>query len=227
MALSPSGHAEPFAGGAERQHRLVTLTGLLTCCAVVASAGWGPAMVAVARALRPYQLADIPRYRDEVDAAVAAAVQHMWIMLLASFLAILTLAGVAMLLGRWSLRTGARARSLVRLEQGAIGSLVGGLALWLGPVLLSSAGGHFYLPANWGYLLTSLPLAGAVGSVMLSGIALGHAGALPEPAIPHRQAWHRGARLCLVVAPVIILAVFFIFSWLAVFTVAFYLHSVY
>ncbi len=124
MSRSQSGPTHPVADIPKRRRLLASLVSLLACCAVAASVGWGPAMESVARALRPHQLDDVKQYR-EAPPLVAEAHQHMWIIAIASFLAILALAATAILMGRRALRPAASARALARLGNGAIASLVG------------------------------------------------------------------------------------------------------
>lgn len=226
MSLAPSGLARPGAGSAERRQRQVTLACLLAGGALVASAAWAPAMLAVAHALRPSQLADIPRYRGDVQSAVDAARLRMQIVLLASVLAIVALAALAIVLGRKALRSTASAQTLARLERWAVASLVGGVAIWLVPDLLSATvGGLFTLAANVSTVLAALMLAGAVGSVILSGIALRRTRAASQPTMARPRGWRVGARVCLVVAPLVVLAEVAFVSIVALFIVAFYLRG--
>ncbi|MGZ3667152.1 MAG: hypothetical protein ACXVDA_22010 [Ktedonobacterales bacterium] len=177
-------------------------------------------MEAVARALRPHQLDGVKLYR-EAPPLVAEAHQHMWIIAIASFLAIMALAAMALLLGRRALRPAASARALAWLENGAIMSLVGGLVVGLGFPYLSLAGGIFSIFEDKGFLLTSIGIAGAVGSFILSGIAVRRSTARPEPVATHRR-----AGVCLVVASLIILAGFFLLTQGAQFIIGFTLHFV-
>lgn len=222
MSRSQSSLAHPYAGIPMRRRLLASLASLLACCAVAATVGWGPAMEAVARTLRPHQLDDV-NYHGAVPAPVLAeAHQRMWIIASVSFLVILALAATALLLGRLALRPAATARALARLENGAIVSLVGGLVIGLGLPYLSLAGGIFSIFGDEGMLLASIGLAGAVGSFILSGIAVRRSTAGPEPGVTHRR-----AAICLVVASLIILAGFYLLTGGAQFIIGFTLHFVF
>lgn len=219
MSRSQSSLAHPYADTPSRRRLLASLASLLACCAVAATVGWGPAMEAVARTLRPHQLDDV-NYHGAVPAPVLAeAHQRMWIIASASFLVILALAATALLLGRLALRPAPSAVALTRLENGAIVSLVGGLVLGLGPLLLSLAGRLFSIFQDKGIVLVSIGLAGAVGSFILSGIAVRRSTTRPEPVVAHRR-----ALICLVMASLLILAGFFLLAGSAQFIIGFYLH---
>ncbi len=91
--------------------------------------------------------------------------------------------------------------------------------LGLGPLLLSLTGRLFSIFQDKGILLVSIAMAGAVGSFILSGIAVRRSRARPEPVATHQR-----AGVCLAVASLIILAGFFLLTGAAQFTVGFYLH---
>lgn len=217
MSRSQSAAATP-----RRRRLLTSLASLLACCAVAATAAWGPAMAAVAQTLRPHQLDDVS-YHGAVPAPVLAeAHQRMWLIASASFLVILALAATALLLGRMALRPAATARALTRLENGAIVSLVSGLVVGLGFPYLPLAGGIFSIFEDKGILLASVGVAGAVGSFILSGIAVRRSTARPEPVVAHRR-----AAICLLVASLIIPAGFFLLASTAQFIIEFTLHLVF
>lgn len=227
MSRSQPDLARPSASMPARRRRLAALAWLLACCAVVASAGWVPAMVAAAHALRPHQLDHAGSYRDAAP-AVAEPKLLMWIIAIASFLVIVALAVMALLVGRRALRmTRASVLSLARLERGAVASLAGGLVIWLVPFFLDAADRYFSLPEGVSVQLASIALAGAVGSFILGGIAVRQVAAGPEQAAAHRRAWYTGARICLAVAPVIILTLFLGTAIDAQIIVGFFLHLVF
>lgn len=228
MSRSQPDLARPSAGMRGRRRRLAARAWLLACCAVAASAGWVPAMVATARDLRPNQLDGTAAHRDPVPGSLDEARLHMWLIVIVSFLVIVALAVMALFVGRRALRmTTASAVSLARLERGAVASLAGGLVIWLVPFFLDAADRYFSLPEEVSVQLASIALAGAVGSFILGGIAVRQVAAGPEQAAAHRRAWYTGASICLAVAPVIILTLFLGTAIDAQIIVGFFLHLVF
>lgn len=222
MSRSQSSLAHPSADAPRRRRLLASLASLLACCTVAATVAFGPAMAAVARTLQPLQRDDVSYHGVAPAPLLAEARLHMWIIASASFLMILALAATALLVGRLALRPAPSARTLARLENGAIVSLVGGLVIGLGFPYLSLAGGIFSIFQDEGILLVSIGLAGAVGSFILSGIAVRRSTAGPVPVVAHRR-----AAICLVVASLIIPVGFFLLASTAQFIIEFTLHLVF
>jgi hypothetical protein len=109
--------------------------------------------------------------------------------------------------------------------------LVGGLAFGLIPLVTISfqPNSFSFLPPNTFAVLLSLILAVAIGSVMLSGVAL-----RPPTATPvstdleaSQLAWRATTRFCLAAAMIIGVAAFALLAYVAQFIVGFYLHLVY
>ena len=141
-------HTEPVvpAGNTSARRSSGILAIFLACSVVVATVCWGPAIVRVALALRPYQLNNVSEYSDtELRAVVGPARLHLWIVIFASFAAIGVLALLAVVLGRRSLRTMRSEAVRSRLGAWATRCLVGGLVIGLGSILLSSVGWFFDL----------------------------------------------------------------------------------
>lgn len=203
---------------------------LLAITAIVACVAWGPAMEAVAQSLRPSQLDDISKYSDaELRAVIEPARLQMWSIAVASFFAIALLAVLAFVLGRRVMRTTANDQTLARLGTWAPWPLVVGLVLvvatvLLGTPLVSYVGGKlFYLSAWSSALVASLATAGALGSFILSGVALYRPTAESVGVAAQSPAWRGRARVCSVAAPLVVLLGFFLLALLAQFTVGFYL----
>ncbi len=199
-----------------------TLAILLACCAVLASLAWGPAILIVAFALHP----SLPGNQPGVQAAIDIARQQMWAVVLVSFLALVALVVGALLAGRAAFpSTTASSR---RQARWAVGCLVGGVVIGVGPYLVASLSRAFYLPLYENFVLIAAAIAGAVASFILSGIALRPAAASGAGMAGSRSAWRVGARICLLVAPLVALAVAAAFALAAQVVVGFYLlHHVY
>ncbi|HEV2459912.1 MAG TPA: hypothetical protein VGS80_16260 [Ktedonobacterales bacterium] len=69
-------------------------------------------------------------------------------------------------------------------------------------------------------------MAGALGSLILSGLVVRQAPAGVNQPVARRTRWRIGARICLLVAPLLLLAGFLFIAVLAEFIAAFYLHLV-
>ena len=223
-------HTEPVvpAGNTSARRSSGILAIFLACSVVVATVCWGPAIVRLAQALRPYQLNNVSEYSDtELRAVVGPARLHLWIVIFASFAAIGALALLAVVLGRRSLRTTGSEAVRSRLGAWATRCLVGGLVIGLGSILLSSVGWFFDLNTSQWVLLMSVAMASALGSVMLSVTALGHPASESARADVRSVAWRRGARIRLLAESLLLLAVFVVIVGTAQFFVGFYLRLVY
>ena len=197
---------------------------VLGIAAIVACLAWGPALQAVAQRLRPSQLDDISKYSDaELQALIDPARLQMWIITIASFCVIASLAVLAFVLGRRALRVTADDGTLARLGRWAPWPLVGGLVLVVAGVLFGS------LAAAFAFLVLAFAMAGAMCSFILSGFALCRPPAKSAQGDGQSQAWRRSARVCLVAAPLVLLSVFLFLALLAQVTIGLYLrfHFVY
>jgi hypothetical protein len=190
-------------------------------------------MEIVARELRPPELDVIPAYRGDVGPFQQAALTRVTAIVAASFLVIMTLAVLAILLGRMARRRSRNQAIVARLEKWAgiclITSLVG-----LGFILafsLSSLAVIWSIRMRLPPLITqvinpvldrsplivqvlfALTAAGTMGCFILSGIAAGHG-----------QRWRTPLRL--VVSVLLLLGWFASTAFAARFIVGFYLHLV-
>lgn len=226
----PARLASPLAGAPDRRRRLVRWATLLACCAVLISAGWGLAMWMVASALRPAQL-NSATYTAQVPVAASVARMQMQLILLSTFAVLVVLAALAILVGRRALRLRVSAQVLAQFGTSAVWTLVGGLVVGiLTLLLLYSAATHFdrfpELPFDLLALPIGLMMAGAMGSLILSGLVVRQTPAGVDQPAAQRTGWRVGARICLLVAPLLLLAGFLFISLLAEFIAAFYLHLV-
>ncbi len=243
MTLSPSGptpqpqrddqRASGGAGG------LVAASIVCGVIALAAATVWLLAMELTGSALRPAELSSFPAYRGDVRPFQEAALARISVIVLVSFLAILALALAAILLGRRARRRSDNVAALARLEKWAAICLVVSL-VGFGIILIFSLSSlpavesfRMRLPPAISQLinivfdrspiiiqaLVAVTAAGAMGSFILSGVAVRFA---------RGQAIHRWrTRLSLVVSALILLGWFVITLWVARFIVGFYLHLVY
>jgi hypothetical protein len=150
---------------------------------------------------------------------------------------LVALAGAALLVGRRTL--GGRASERLRKQLGiaARWCLVGAVGLGFVPFLnlvsrlvspLSSFSHGQLTTLGTGVVLAPLILAGALGSVMLAGVALGRAAAAPVSTAPvaRGRVWRTTTRLYLGAATISGLAVFALLAYAAQVIVGFYLHFV-
>lgn len=196
----------------------------LTCCAVVASALWGPVLVAVAEISRPYQLDHPNEYPDEVYALAHLASVRMWTLLIASFVALLVMAMLAIVMGRKARSTAGNWRAPDRLEVWAAGSLLLGLVFSFATITsrfsLSIALNRSVASAA---SITFFAMAGAMASFILSGIALRKIGtAVPGRASARRALRQYGTRISLVVALLVLLAGFYATWYQSLITATFF-----
>lgn len=200
-------------------------------------------MATLAHMLRPPELNSVPRYyRGDVRPFQQAALTRMTIIVVASYLVIIAFAVIAIFLGRWARRRSGNEGALARLRKWAgiclIVSLVSlGITLIFNFIFLPAIMSlHMSLPLFIAQTITTVldqstlivealiafMAASAMGSLILSGIAVGH----PHPQTARR--WERWrVRISLVVSPLILLLWFALTAFLARFIVAFYLHIVY
>ncbi len=242
MTLSPSGSTpqpqrddQRASGGAGG---LVAVSIVCGVIALAAAAVWLLAMEIIASALRPAELSAFPVYPGDVVPFQQAALARMTTIVIVTFLAIMALATVAIVLGRQARRQSGNEAAATWLEKWAtvclIASLAGlGLILMLGlssiPPIVSF---RLRLPPFINQLLdivlyqsrviiqalVAITAAGAMGSFILSGVAVRFA---------HGQAIHRWrTRANLVVSALILLGWFAITLLVARFIVGFYLHLV-
>jgi hypothetical protein len=201
--------------------------------AIVSSAVWLLIMEAVAHLLRPPELDAIPAYRGDVGPFQQAALTRITAIVIASFLAIMALAVLAILMGRRARRQSGNDAALVWLGKWAtvclIVSLVGlGIILAFGlsslPAIVSF---RLRLPPSINQLLdivlyrspviiqalVAITAASAMGCFILSGIVARRG-----------QRWR--TPISLVVSALILLGWFAITLLVARFIVGFYLHFV-
>jgi hypothetical protein len=190
----------------------------------VATLFWAPGIMRVAAALRPSLLSS-PRYQPGTQAAINAARGQMWAVVLLSLLAVVALAVASLLVGRRTLP--ATVSASARQATWAVGCLAGGLVVAAAPFLFEQVSRSLYLPLYSNLLLIPFAMAGAVASFILSGLALRPAETTYVATAGSRPAWHIGARVCVVVAPLVALAVAATVALAAQFVVGFYLHLVF
>lgn len=235
--LTPQPHSDDqrASGGAGG---LVAASIVCGVIALAAATVWLLAMELIGWALRPAELSNFPAYRGDVRPFQEAALARISLIVLVSFLAILALAVAAILLGRRARRLSDNMATLARLEKWAaiclIVSLVGfGIILIFGLSSLPAVESfRIRLPTAINQLLdivlyrspviiqalAAITAAGAMGSFILSGVAVRFA---------HGQAIHRWrTRVSLVVSTLILLGWFAITLLVARFIVGFYLHLV-
>lgn len=170
--------------------------------------------------LRPYQSANDPAFSETV---VHETSLHMWLIVIGSFLLIVVLTAMAIRQGRRALRISVNDTSLAQLKKWASGSLLGGLVIGLVPLLLLTGRGRvLILSADLTILFPSNTMAGAVGSFILSGIAARHTRAGFEQTAAWRTMLRVVARICLVVAPIVMLAGFILLALYTQIIAAFY-----
>jgi hypothetical protein len=147
----------------------------------------------------------------------------MWIIVVASFVAILAFAIAAMLLGRRALRqpTPQRLRSITRW---AYAALLTGLLICIFELL---ANARISLPFWLAQALLIIAAAAVMTSFILSGIAARRTRRQPLQAGGHSRARGFGARTCLALSSLSILFGFALVAFLAQFIVSFYLHFVF
>jgi hypothetical protein len=235
VTLSQPG-LSPRPESANQQARgrwLVAISAICGGIALVESALWMPTMEAVARMLRPPELDAIPAYRGDVSPFQQAALARMTVIVIASFLAILMIAALAVLLGRRARRRLGNEAMVARLEKWAVACLIVSL-LGLGFTLIVSLSSlpailsiRMRLPPPINQLLdimlyrspviiqvlVAVTAAGAIGCIILSSIAARRG-----------QRWRTPVGL--VLSALILLAWFASTAWLARFIVGFYLHLV-
>jgi len=230
--MSPASSTFPAPVGDTRvgRRRSVTPALLLGLIAVIACVAWGPIVEAVAQHLRPSQLDDISKYSDaELRAVIEPVRRQMWIIAIGSFCVIASLAVLAFVLGRRALRATADDGTAARLGRWALWPLFSSLGLvaavfLTGTPFVSSLISNLFFPTTeMTTVALSLATAGALGSFILSGVALGRPRAELAQRDVQSQAWRRGARVCLVAAPLVTLSGFLLLAFFAQFTVGFYL----
>ena len=192
---------------------------ILVIAAVIATAAWGPLMEVIAFVTRPPQLSGSRLGYQQVAPYQRNAELRLWIILIASFLVILTL---AMIFGRQALRVAANDVALARLRAwGTIALVVSLLGLGLGALVTIMPGPlsavifmpHAYTIRQYLYLILFLvtPVA-AMSGFILNGI------------VAHRTAmWTWLSRVLSTLAS---LFWFLFVAFLAQLTVAFYMHLV-
>ena len=227
MSLPPSDFSIPSAAASQqpfgRGRSLARRSAALAVAAVIASAAWGPVMEVVAFAMRPPQLRNSRYGYQQVAPYQHDAELRMWIILIASFLVILTLATLAIIYGRRALRYAGNGGAFSRLRRwGAITLVVSLLGMGLGVLVTTMLG---FLSA-----VISLPYAYTIRQF----IYLALVGMIPVAAmsslILNEMAAHRAAVwtwLGRVAATLVMLCWFLFVAAVAQFTVDFYLHLVY
>ena len=191
---------------------------ILAIAAVIATAAWGPLMEVIAFVTRPPQLSGSRLGYQQVAPYQRDAELQLWIILIASFLVILTLATLAMIFGRQALRVAANDVALARLRAwGTIALVVSLLSLGLGALVTIMPGPlsavilmpYAYTIRQYLYLILVLvaPVA-AMSGFILNGI------------VAHRTAmWTWLSRVLSTLAS---LFWFLFVAFLAQLTVAFY-----
>jgi len=227
MSLPSSDFSLPGAPPSQqtfgRGRSLARWSAALASAAVIASAAWGPLMEVIAFVTRPPQLHSNRYGYQQVAPYQHDAELRMWIILIASFLVMLTLATLAIIDGRRALRHAGNGVVVSHLRRwGAIALVVSLLSMGLG-VLVTTMPGFLqpliFLPYAYTIrqflylaLVGVIPVA-AMSSLILNGMAVRRAAV---------WAW-----LILLVSALTLVFWFLIVAFLAQLTVTFYMHLVY
>ncbi|MGO8951267.1 MAG: hypothetical protein ACLQUY_27150 [Ktedonobacterales bacterium] len=227
MALPPPDSSQttstPVPPGSNQQARRrrrvrLALTGIVAGCAVLAPVIWQPIMVSIAQTLRP---PDKPHVDFHTLASEASA--HMSIIMAATILAQLALAALAIYLGRGALHVPSDDVLLRRLEKWAIGSLVIGVAVGLGPTLVPWVL-RFSTFFQGSEPLYTVMMAGAMGSFVLSGITIHNVPPASFGQAPAQgRVWQYGVRISLAVASLVVIAWFWSVYFVCLFIINFFL----
>lgn len=226
MSLPPSDNSLPRAAASQpppgQGRSLARRSAILAIVAVIATAAWGPVMEVIAFVSRPPQLSGSRLGYQQVAPYQRDAELRLWIILIASFLVILTLATFGMIFGRQALRVAANDVALARLRAWATVALaVSLLSVGLGILVTTMPGPlsavifmpYAYTIRQYLYLalVIVMPVA-AMSGFILNGI------------VAHRAAvWTWLSR---VIATLALLFWFLFVAFLAQLTVAFYMHLV-
>lgn len=227
MSLPPSDFTLPGAAASQqpfgRGRSLARRSAILAVAAVIASAAWGPLMEIIAFALRPPQLSGSRLGYQQVAPYQHDAELRMWIILIASFLVILTLATLAIIYGQRALRYAGNGGAFSRLRRwGGIALIVSLLSVGLGVLVTTMPGflqpviflPYAYTIRQFMYLaLVGLIPVAAMSSLILNGMAARRA------AVWSWLSW--------AVSALPLVFWFLVVAFVAQFTVAFYLHIVY
>ena len=185
-------------------------------------------MLVVAHAIRPVQFDNITAYPHPLLLALAAdARQRMWTIVIASFLALLALAAVAIIFNRRALRVirWELATRPIRLGSWATGGMLLAVALAdvVAVVKLDPPLSEFSALS-----LAVLTMSGAMAGVILSATALRRTRTPSPGGVPRRRNLRQlGARVGLVLALLLLVAGFVVAALAAQFLAAFLLLLVY
>ena len=226
MSLPPSDNSLPRVAASQpppgQGRSRARRSAILAIVAVIATAAWGPLMEVNAFVSRPPQLSGSRLGYQQVAPYQRDAELRLWIILIASFLVILTLATLAIIFGRGALRMVASSAALARLRGwGTVALAVSLLSLGLGIVVTTMPGPlstvifipYAYTIRQFLYLaLVIVTPVAAMSGFILNGI------------VAHRAAvWTWLSRASATLA---LLFWFLFVAFLAQLTVAFYMHLV-
>ena len=225
MSLPSSDYSLSSATGSQQASRgrgLARLSVVFGIATLVASAAWGPVMQIIAYAIRPAQISTSRLSYQEAAPFQHEAEQRMWIILIVSFLVILTLVALAILFGRRALRIAGNDVLVARLRRwGAICLAISLLSLACAALLLYGPVAY-WLNNTFSYIYT---ISRFILAVLASTMAMGVLASIILTVITVRGAaiW---AWLNLLVSMLVVLLWFFTVAFLARFIAAFYLHLV-
>ena len=184
MSLPSSDYSLSSATGSQQASRgrgLARLSVVFGIATLVASAAWGPVMQIIAYAIRPAQISTSRLSYQEAAPFQHEAEQRMWIILIVSFLVILTLVALAILFGRRALREAGNDVLVARLRRwGAICLAISLLSLACAALLLYGPVAY-WLNNTFSYIYT---ISRFILAVLASTMAMGVAGPALDAGAP-------------------------------------------